>query len=99
MIAVSAKSKSLRSPGLRCAPSRLRDSLARHDARRKNRLEVLGAVAVDGGEVFVGDAAQLVAQGRGHAGVVDPRVLAHDRLDGVDVMGDQLSRYPFQIRG
>jgi len=58
---------------------------------------VLGAVAVDVGEVFVGDAAQLPAQLARHADVVELGALAHDRLDGVDMMGDQVGRHLFEI--
>src|SRR3954468_12359804 len=71
--------------------------IPRRDTWRQNRFEVLGAVAVDGGEIFVGDAAQFSASARRHAGGVDLGVLAHDRLDRVDVMGDQLGRDAFEV--
>src|SRR6266404_4526769 len=73
-------------------------SLPRHDARCEDRFEVLGTVAIDVQEVFVGDAAQLSAQFAGHAGGVEPGALAHDGLNGVDMMRDQLGRYLIEIR-
>ena len=48
-------------------------------------------------EVFVGDAAQLPAQLAGHADGVELGALAHDRLDGIDVMRDQIGRHLVEI--
>src|ERR1700704_7053739 len=61
-------------------------SIPRHEAWAEDRFEVFGAVAVGVGEVFVGDAAQLPAQFAGGADGVEPGALAHDGLNGVDVM-------------
>ena len=43
--------------------------IRRNDARRQDGFEMFGAVAVDVGEIFVGDAAQLPAQFVGGADV------------------------------
>ena len=72
-------------------------SIRRHDARGEDGFEVLGAVAVGVGEVLVGDAAQLPAQFAGHADGVELGALAHDRLNGVDVMRDQVGRHLVEI--
>ena len=41
-------------------------------------------------EEFIGDAAELLAQHAGDDRGVELGVLVHDRLDGVDVVRDQL---------
>ena len=69
----------------------------RHDARRQDRFEMFGAVAIGVGEIFVGDAAQLPAQFAGDADGVELGALAHDGLDGVDVMRDQFGRHLVEI--
>src|SRR6202021_3098118 len=48
-------------------------------------------------EVFVGDTAQLPAQFAGHADGVELGAPAHDGLNGVDVMRDQLGRYLVEL--
>src|ERR1700753_323325 len=48
-------------------------------------------------EVFVGDTAQLLAQFAGHADGVEFGAPAHDGLNGVDVMRDQLGRYLVEL--
>ena len=53
---------------------------------------MFGAVAVDLDQEFVRDAAQLLAQLARHRGGVELGAFAHDRLNGVDVVGDQLRR-------
>ena len=58
---------------------------------------MLGAVAVDVHQIFVGDAAQPAAQLACHLGAVEPGVIVHDRLDGVDVMHDQFGRHLVEI--
>ena len=58
---------------------------------------MFGAVAVGVGEVFVGDAAQLPAQFVRRAHGVELGALAHDGLNGVDVMRDQLRRHLAEI--
>ena len=58
---------------------------------------MLGPVAIGVSEVFVGDAAQLPAQFAGHADGVELGVLAHDRLNGIDVMRDQVGRHLVEI--
>ncbi len=58
---------------------------------------MLGTVAIGVGEVFVGDAAQLPAQFAGHADGVELGALAHDRLNGVDMMRDQVGRHLVEI--
>ena len=47
--------------------------------------------------IFVGDAAQLPAQFAGRHGGVELGALAHDRLDGVDMMRDQVGRHLVEI--
>src|SRR4051794_32763641 len=53
---------------------------------------MFGAVAVDLDQEFVRDPAELVAQLARHRGGVELGAFAHDRLNGVDVVGDQLRR-------
>src|SRR5258708_24360931 len=60
---------------------------------------MFGTVAIGVGEVGVGDAAQLPAQFARHADGVEAGALAHDRLDGVDVMCDQVGRHLVKIGG
>jgi hypothetical protein len=67
-------------------------SIRGHDARGEDGFEVLGTVAIGVGEEFVGEAAQLPAQFARGADGVELGALAHDRLDGVDVMDDQVGR-------
>src|SRR5664279_250532 len=54
---------------------------------------MLGTVAIGASEVFVRDAAQLPAQFVGHADGIELGALAHDRLNGVDMMRDQVGRH------
>src|ERR1700761_1782564 len=72
--------------------------LAWHDARREDRLEMFGAIAIDVHQVFVGDAAQLAAQLAGDRSAVEPGVIAYDRLDRVDVVLDQFGWDLFEVR-
>ena len=58
---------------------------------------MLGAVAVDLDQEFVGDAAQLPAQLARHGDGVELGAFAHDRLNGVDVMGDQVGRHLVEV--
>ncbi|MGY4416738.1 hypothetical protein ACVWW4_008474 [Bradyrhizobium sp. LB7.1] len=58
---------------------------------------MLGAVAVDLGEIVVGDLAQAPAELGGDADVVELGVLVHDGEDGVDVVREQLGRHLFEI--
>jgi len=58
---------------------------------------VLGPVAIGVSEVFVGDAAQLPAQLARHGHGVELGVLVHDRLNGIDVMRDQVGRHRAEI--
>src|SRR6266404_570817 len=69
-----------------------------HDARCEDRFDVVWTVAVGVQEIFVGDAAQLAAQFAGHAGGVELGALAHDGLNGVDMMRDQVGRHLIEIR-
>jgi hypothetical protein len=43
------------------------------------------------------DAAQLRAERAGHHGGIELGAFAHDRLNGVDVVGDQLRRDPIEV--
>ena len=70
----------------------------RRDAWREDGFEVLGTVMVDGGEIFVGDETQFAIELLRHGLGAEARMLAHDRLDRVDVIGDQLRRYAVEIR-
>ena len=54
---------------------------------------MFGTVAVDLEQELVGDAAQLPAQFARRDGGVELGALAHDRLDGVDVVLDQFGRH------
>ena len=58
---------------------------------------MLGPVAIDVSEIFVGDAAQLPAQFARHADGVELGALVHDGLNGVDVMRDQIGRHLGEI--
>ena len=58
---------------------------------------MLRTVAIGVSEIFVGEAAQLPAQFAGRAGAVEPGALAHDRLDGIDMMADQFGRHLVEI--
>src|ERR1700738_1592127 len=74
-------------------------SLRRNDARREHGFEMLGAVAIGVGEEYVRDAAELLAQcARGH-GSVELGALPPDRLNGVDVVRDQIRWHGVEIRG
>ena len=53
---------------------------------------------IDGGEILVGDRAQPAAQLLLHTEFVDTGVLAHDRLNRLDVIVDQLGRHLGEIR-
>src|SRR5258708_6397734 len=76
-----------------------RPSLRRNDARREDGFEMLGAVAIGVGEEYVRDAAELLAQrARGYGGV-ELGALAHDRLNGVDVVRDQIRWHGVEIGG
>ena len=55
------------------------------------------AIVIDGGEILVGDRAQPAAQFLLHTEFVDPGVLAHDRLNRLDVIVDQLGRHLGEI--
>ena len=57
---------------------------------------MLGAVAVDVGEIVVGDLAQTAAELGRDADPVEPGVLVHDGENGVDVVREQLGRDLFQ---
>ena len=59
---------------------------------------MLGPVAIGVGQEFIGDAAELLAQHAGDDRGVELGAVAHDRLHGVDVMGDQLRRHGAEIR-
>src|SRR5690349_12379020 len=71
---------------------RYRGLFRRNDARRQDRFEMVGAVAVDLEQEFVRDPTELLAQLAGHCDGVELGAFAHDRLNGVDVVGDQLGR-------
>ena len=71
--------------------------LRRNDARRQDCFEMLGTVAVDLEQEFIGYAAKLPAQLARHHGGIELGALAHDRLDGVDVMGDQFRRDQLEV--
>ena len=58
---------------------------------------MLGTVAVGVHQIFVGDAAQLPAQFARHRGGIEPGALAHDRLDRVDMVGDQVRGHLLEI--
>ena len=58
---------------------------------------MFGAVAVDLDQEFVRDPAELVAQLARHRGGVELGAFAHDRLNGVDVVGDQLRRDQIEV--
>src|ERR1035437_7131688 len=58
---------------------------------------MLGTVTIGASEVFVRDAAQLPAQFVGHADGVERGAFAHDRLNGVDMMRDQVGRHLVEI--
>ncbi len=58
---------------------------------------MFGAVAIGVSEVFVGDGAQLPAQFARRADGVGLGAFAHDRLNGVDVMRDQVGRHLVEI--
>ncbi len=58
---------------------------------------MFGAVAVDLDQEFVRDPAQLRAERAGHRGGVELGAFAHDRLNGVDVVGDQLRRDQIEV--
>ena len=58
---------------------------------------MFGAIAVGVREIFVGDAAQLPAQFAGGADGVELGAFAHDGLNGIDVMRDQLRRHLAEI--
>src|SRR6204780_5606533 len=49
------------------------------------------------GEVFIGDGAQLPAQFAGRADLVRPGAFAHDGLNGIDVMRDQVGRHVVEV--
>src|ERR1700723_2678020 len=58
---------------------------------------MFGAVAIGVSEVFVGDGAQLPAQFAGGADRVRLGAFAHDGLNGIDVMRDQVGRHLVEI--
>src|SRR3982074_2159932 len=60
---------------------------------------MLEAVAIDVQKIFVGNAAQLSAQLAGRADGVELGPVPHDRLNGVDMMLDQLGGHLLEIRG
>src|SRR5258705_8939681 len=72
-------------------------SLPRRDARCEDRFEVLRTVAVSVNKIFIRDAAQLSTEFAGHAHGVELGALAHDRLNGVDMMRDQIARHLVKI--
>ena len=72
-------------------------SLPRCDAGRQDRFEVLGTVTIGVRQVSVRDAAQPSAQFAGHADGVELGALAHDGLDRIDMMRDQLRRHLVEI--
>ena len=59
---------------------------------------MLGTVMVDGGEIFVGNETQFAIELFRHDLGAKARMLAHDRLNRVDVIGDQLRRHAVEIR-
>jgi hypothetical protein len=58
---------------------------------------MLGAIAIDAGEEFIRDTAELPAQRIRHHGGVELGALAHDRLNGVDMMLDQVRRHLIEV--
>ncbi len=58
---------------------------------------MLGPVAVDVNQIFIGDAAQLPAQFGGDGGGIELGVIVHDRQDRLDVIGDQFRRHPVEF--
>src|SRR3954454_15007844 len=76
---------------------RYRGLFRRDDARREDRFEMFGAVAVDLDQEFVRDSAELLAQLARHRGGVELGAFAHDRLNGADVVGDQLRRDQIEV--
>ena len=58
---------------------------------------MFGPVAVGLDQEFVRNAAQLLAQFARRRGGVELGAFAHDRLNGVDVMGDQLRGHLVEI--
>ena len=58
---------------------------------------MFGAVAVDLDQEFVRDPAELAAQLARHRRGVELGAFAHDRLNGVDVMGDQFRRDQVEV--
>src|SRR3981189_932861 len=72
-------------------------SLPRGDARCEDRLEGLGTVAIGVSKIFIRDAAQLSTEFARHAHGVELGALAHDRLNSVDMMRDQIGRHLVKI--
>ena len=72
-------------------------SIRRHDAGRENGFEMFGALAIGVHQIFVGDAAQLPAQLAGRADGIELGALAHDGLNGIDMMPDQVRRHLVEI--
>ena len=60
---------------------------------------MLGPVPVDVNKIFVGDAAEPPAQLAGDRERIEPGVIAHDGLDCIDVVRDQLGRHLLQVGG
>src|ERR1700742_345153 len=60
---------------------------------------MFGAIVGDLDQIFVGDAAQLPAQRLRSADGIELGMLVDDRLDGVDVMGDQFGRHLLELGG
>ena len=58
---------------------------------------MFGPITVGVGEVLVGDAPQLLAQFVRNADGIELGIVVHDRLDGVDVMRDQVGRHRVEI--
>src|SRR5437868_13445652 len=58
---------------------------------------MFGAIAVDLEQEFVRDPAELLAERGGHHGGVELGAFAHDRLNGVDVVGDQVRRDQIEV--
>src|ERR1700752_3791451 len=77
--------------------SRPKGLIRRRDAWRHDGFEMLGPILVDAREISVRDTAQALAQLIRYADRVEPGVLMHDRLDGVDMVHDQVGRHPREI--
>jgi hypothetical protein len=58
---------------------------------------VLGTVAIDAHQIFVRDLAQAPAQFASHCRGIELGMVAHDRLNGIDVMQDQFGRHLVEI--